>query len=182
MPVKLLKRKGSLRALSAEPAGTAPSEALLQEPVAEPRQTIWGRWIRRFTRSERKDSPRAFASLIPLGVEEQSILPTPFLIVADKIDIGCDPERTTLTLDEPAVEPVHTHLLREGDRLRVLDANTTAGTWVNYERIPPEGVLLEHGDLLHIGRVGFHFILREPGHQPRLVVIPLDTPDDHQID
>lgn len=178
MPVKLIRRKGSLGALS-ELNDTAQVAASLPMARTAPRQTFRERLSRRFVRAERKDSPKAFAFLIPLGVDEQAILPTPFPIVDDKIIIGCDPNQAVLILDEPAVEPIHTHLVREGDKLRVLDANTTAGTWVNYERIPAEGVLLEHGDLLHIGRVGFHFALREPGHQPKPVVTLLDTPDEY---
>jgi hypothetical protein len=179
MPVKLLKSKGSMQASSTEPADVGQAGASPPVERMAPRQTIWQRLSRHLIRSRREDSPKAYASLIPLGEDQQLVLPAPFQIVADQIAIGCDPNQTALTLDEPALEPVHTRLVREGEKLRVLDGNTTAGTWVNYERIPPQGVLLEHGDLLHIGRVGFRFALREPGHQPKPVVIPLDTPDDH---
>jgi tryptophanyl-tRNA synthetase len=182
MPVKLLKSKGSMRASSTEPADVGQAGASPPvERMPALRQTIWQRLSRHLIRSRREDSPKAYASLIPLGEDQQLVLPAPFQIVADQIAIGCDPNQTALTLDEPALEPVHTRLVREGEKLRVLDGNTTAGTWVNYERIPPQGVLLEHGDLLHIGRVGFRFALREPGHQPKPVVIlwtlPMITPD-----
>jgi hypothetical protein len=179
MPVKVIKSKESLRALIAEGSIVVKGEAATRVAKAAPRQTIWQRLSARLTRSEHKDTPRAFASLIPSDEVAQSILLTPFQIIGDEVIIGCDPDQATLTLNEPAVEPVHTHLVREGNKLRVLDKNTTAGTWVNFERIPPEGALLEHGDLLHVGRVGFRFALREPGYQPKPVAIPLETPDDH---
>lgn len=179
MPVKVVRSKESLRAMSTEPTAAVREENASLTVKRKPHQTIWQRLSARLTRSKHRDAPKAFASLIPMDEGEQSILSAPFQIVTDEINIGSDPTQTALTLDEPAVEPVHTCLVREGDKLRVLDRDTVAGTWVNYERIPSEGVLLKHGDLLHIGRVGFHFVLREPGYQPKPVVIPVDTPEIH---
>jgi Inner membrane component of T3SS, cytoplasmic domain len=181
MPVKLLKSRSSLRELREHPVENAVEVRGKSAPLVEramPRQTIWQRLSGLLSGSKPKASPKAFALLIPLSEDGHSTPLAPFQIIEDEIAIGRDAEQAALTLDEPAVEPVHTRLVREGDKLRVLDRNTTAGTWVNYERIPAQGVLLEHGDLLHIGRVGFRFELREPSHQPKIVVIPLDTPDD----
>jgi pSer/pThr/pTyr-binding forkhead associated (FHA) protein len=35
------------------------------------------------------------------------------------------------------------------------------GTWVNYTPVSQEGVNVEDGDLIHIGRVGFRFRVRQ---------------------
>ena len=49
---------------------------------------------------------------------------------------------------------------REGTSYRLFDEKTIGGTWVNYTAVPPEGILLAHGDAIHFGRVGFRFTLR----------------------
>jgi len=41
----------------------------------------------------------------------------------------------------------------------VADLGSEAGTWVNYAPVSAEGSQLRHGDLLHIGRVAFRFLL-----------------------
>jgi hypothetical protein len=176
LPVNILKRKGGLREPSSATATVSEDRTVPPAQAPAQRRPFWEHWFRRFTRAPREQAPQAFAFLTPLAEAEQPILPAPFQIVEDRVAIGSDPDQAAFTLDEPAVEPLHTHLVREGETIRVLDAGTTAGTWVNYERIPSEGVLLEHGDLLHVGRVGFRFALREPPHIRKPVVIPLDTP------
>jgi pSer/pThr/pTyr-binding forkhead associated (FHA) protein len=45
---------------------------------------------------------------------------------------------------------------------RLADEGSTAGTWVNYTPVSHEGTRLEHGDLIHFGRVGYRFMLKEP--------------------
>ena len=51
------------------------------------------------------------------------------------------------------------------------DAGSVAGVWVNYTPISQSGARLEHGDLVHIGRIGFRFTLRQPGATRKPVVI-----------
>ena len=62
-----------------------------------------------------------------------------------------------------SVEGVHAHLEREpGGSFRLSDEGSTAGTWVNYQPVPESGKILEHGDLVHFGRMGYRFVLRNP--------------------
>jgi hypothetical protein len=52
----------------------------------------------------------------------------------------------------------------EAGSFRIMDQGSIAGTWVNYVSVPPNGITLEHGDLLHLGRVCLRFTLRQPSH------------------
>ena len=78
---------------------------------------------------------------------------------------GGDPTQATLVLDAPCVEPLHARLKHSEDgRYLLLDQGSTAGTWVNYAPISGEGAVLEHGDLIHIGKIPFRFELGRPTH------------------
>jgi hypothetical protein len=41
-----------------------------------------------------------------------------------------------------------------------------AGTWVNYEPIGREGRRLEHGDVIHFGKLIYRFTLRKAEEPP----------------
>jgi hypothetical protein len=86
--------------------------------------------------------------------------------------IGIDPVRGDLVLDDPSVESLHARLQRDGDVLRLSDLGSVAGTWVNYTPVSAEGTVLEHGDIIHIGRVGFRVSLKNPAPQRKPVVTP----------
>jgi hypothetical protein len=40
--------------------------------------------------------------------------------------------------------------------------------------VPEDGQFLEHGDLVHLGRVGFRFALKNPDKVRKPVIIPLE--------
>jgi pSer/pThr/pTyr-binding forkhead associated (FHA) protein len=93
-------------------------------------------------------------------------------IKTDEVILGSDAREATFVVDDPSVERVHTRLIHQSDgSFRVTDQNSTAGTWVNYAPISPEGTHLEHGDLLHVGKVGFRFTYLYPNGQARRAVI-----------
>ena len=77
-----------------------------------------------------------------------------------------------LIINEPSLDEVHAVLKREMDSFRLQDAGSTAGTWVNFSPIPEEGTVLQHGDILHVGRVGFRFTQRSPGRTRKPTVTP----------
>jgi pSer/pThr/pTyr-binding forkhead associated (FHA) protein len=85
--------------------------------------------------------------------------------------IGRDENIVDQVLTDDSVEGVHAYLERESsDRFRLSDDGTTAGTWVNFLPVSGQGQLLEHGDLVHFGRKGFRFILRNPKRVRKPVV------------
>jgi pSer/pThr/pTyr-binding forkhead associated (FHA) protein len=114
--------------------------------------------------------PNAHASLARLAESEQAAIPVPIPITDDEVTFGKDPEKATLVFDDPSVEPVHARLRLVNGNYRISDEGTTAGTWVNYTPVSKEGATLQHGDLIHIGRVGFRFLIREPARVRKPVV------------
>jgi hypothetical protein len=65
-----------------------------------------------------------------------------------------------LILSEPSVDKQHARLTRdEYGEFRLADLNSQAGTWVNYAPVSTEGSRLQDGDIVHIGRVPFRFLI-----------------------
>jgi predicted component of type VI protein secretion system len=97
---------------------------------------------------------------------------TPLPITADKTVLGHDPDQATIVLDDISIEASHARLTRQADgSYRLADEGTIAGTWINYSPVSQGGSRLEHGDLIHIGKVGFRFTLRNPTRVRKPVVI-----------
>ena len=115
--------------------------------------------------------------LEPLPVSEESAPGTPVALVADEIILGRNAGKATLIINEPSLEEVHAVMVREDGSFRLRDAGATAGTWINFVPVPEEGTLLSHGDILHVGRVGFRFIQRSPGHTRKPSVTPYHPTD-----
>ena len=101
-------------------------------------------------------------------------LPAPLPLSAEAITLGSDPQQASLVINDPSVQGLQARMLPQEGSFHLEDAGSTAGTWVNYTQIPPEGVTLMHGDLVHLGRSGFRFTLREGGRRPKPTVQPLE--------
>ena len=79
-------------------------------------------------------------------------------LIGTDIFIGSDPSLTAVPLEDPSVDRMHARLIRQVDGDYLLkDQGSIAGTWVNYEEIPNEGLLLTDGDHIHFGRAFFQF-------------------------
>lgn len=114
-----------------------------------------------FSNTEAK--PPVFAHLDRLG---ESIIEGEtrgsFMMVTDELTMGSNAVKNLLVIDDPSVEGVHARLERQPDgKFRLYDLGSLMGTWVNYTPVSQEGVTLENGDLIHIGRVGFRFRVRK---------------------
>lgn len=140
-------------------------------PTTEPRKT----------KPEQKTSPsssdqktpsKALAYLTPLAEAGSHTLPAPCPLNELKAVLGSDPDQASILLEDPSVEGVHAIFSWEQGTYRLVDAGSVAGTWVNYAPVSPQGIRLEHGDLIYAGHIGFRFNLREPGRLPRVVVRP----------
>jgi len=143
------------------------------QPAArnEPTRPHLPHWVNRLQWPQRRLNPKAeaFLSFLPDSAEKLSV--APISITASEITFGLDPSLASFVLDDPSVEGLHARLVRQEDGSFLLsDQGSVAGTWVNYAEVPAEGQVLQHGDLIHFGRVGFRFTLRTPQKMSKLVV------------
>ena len=108
-----------------------------------------------------------------LSDSDETAASAPIPITSDDLPIGSDPNQAILVLDDPSIEELHAHLRRSEDStFRLADEDTIAGTWINYTPVSNEGTKLEHGDLIHIGRVGFRFSMRDTSRIRKPIVTP----------
>jgi hypothetical protein len=85
---------------------------------------------------------------------------------------GSDPIQATYILDDPSVSPLHARLKEDHGEYILSDEKSVAGTWINYEQLTgPRS--LQHGDVIHIGRLSYRFMLRNPPELPTPRVTPL---------
>jgi hypothetical protein len=134
-------------------------------------------WVNRLQWPQRRITPKANAFLARISESEQPATSTPIPITADEITLGSDPNQATLVLNDASVDALHARLVHTPENTyRLADENSVAGTWINYTPVSGEGSKLEHGDLIHIGRVGFRFTLRQPGPERKPVVTLQEPP------
>jgi hypothetical protein len=152
----------------------------LEDGVATPRRA--GLRSRFSGRVQAQEAPRALAFLKPISDADMPVDSPPIPITSDEVLLGSDPHRATLILDDPCIESLHARLVHESQGVfRLTDEGSIAGTWVNYTPIDQRGVILQHGDLVHIGRLGFRFTIRQPA-QVRKPVVTLAAPPEIGID
>ncbi len=101
---------------------------------------------------------KSLASFIRLDKDNQPLPERPMQIYNKNTLIGSDSNLCQLVIADPALDPQHAQLIQdENDEFKLIDLNTTAGTWVNFEPIGIEGVSLVHGDLVHLGSQVYRF-------------------------
>ncbi len=115
------------------------------------------------SRKDAKDVKEATASLIRINGDGQAIAVAPIPINSKEIVFGTDPVQCTQIMDDPSISSVHARLRHADDAgYLLLDNNSIAGTWVNYEPIPRAGYRLAHGDMVHFGQLIYRFTLTVP--------------------
>jgi len=112
------------------------------------------------------------AHLVRLKDDGQPVTAPSIPIAQAEIIFGSDPIQATRILDDPSVSPKHARLIVLQGEYVLSDEKSTAGTWVNYEQVI-EPRRLQHGDVIHIGRVSYRFLLRRQMEIPLPQVIPL---------
>jgi pSer/pThr/pTyr-binding forkhead associated (FHA) protein len=87
--------------------------------------------------------------------------------MGSEMTFGTDPVQASYVLDDPSISALHARLrqTRAGDFLLV-DQNSVAGTWVNYDAVGREGQTLQHGDVVNFGNLHFRFTLQKAPKQP----------------
>jgi len=118
------------------------------------------------------------AHFIQLGNNGEPLTGHPIPLIEKEITFGTDPIQSAYVLDHPSVAALHARLKQtdKGDFL-LTDNGTVAGTWVNYEPIPKEGRILNHGDVVNFGQLTYRFALRKPPTDSEPKIIPEANPE-----
>jgi hypothetical protein len=120
-------------------------------------------WGGRFQRTHQQEVPNALAYLNHVSEADNQPIGAPIPITSEDVMLGSDPKCANLVLDDACIEGCHARLARQSDgSFRLFDQGSIAGTWVNYTPITQDGAALQHGDIVHFGRIGFHFTIRQP--------------------
>lgn len=84
-----------------------------------------------------------------------------FLVIHDgeRLSVGRDPDMSDWTLMDPAISRRHCFLIKDGAVLRVEDAGSSNGTFVNDERVQEAEV--RSGDALRVGTTRFYMALTD---------------------
>ena len=113
-------------------------------------------WLRR----KASAPPAYFVKLTPDG---QPLSGDPIALNNREMIFGTDPTQATNILDHPSISPLHARLrMNESGAFYIVDQNSVAGTWVNYEPVSRDGCILKHGDMVHFGQFTYRFVLSKP--------------------
>ncbi len=84
-------------------------------------------------------------------------------LIRREVTLGSDPKRANFSVNSTSMSGLHARIVQtpEGN-FQIFDAGSVAGTWVNYAPVPATGLVLRHGDLIHLGRAAFRFELANP--------------------
>jgi len=78
-------------------------------------------------------------------------------------------------MDDPSIADLHARLHpAENGRFWIRDEDTVSGTWVNYEPVTSDGTILQHGDIIHLGRISLCITYSDVNFIPKLKVINLE--------
>lgn len=105
------------------------------------------------------ESERPPAYLQRLAMQDPTQPAQIFPLAAAENLIGAAPT-CDLILAEPSVEKQHARIrIDELGDFYLVDEGSHAGSWINYAPVSLEGSRLQDGDIVHIGRVAFRFLL-----------------------
>lgn len=109
------------------------------------------------------EAPPVPAYLVRLGEDGEALPGTVVPLARSELTLGSDPREAMVIVNDPSVAGLHARLVQEEEgKYRLFDAGSLAGTWVNYRPVPAGGVLLEHEDCIHLGRVMYRFEASQP--------------------
>lgn len=128
----------------------------------------------------RRKAPPPTAYFVKLTMDGQPASGDPVPLTGRELTFGTDPTQATNVFDHPSLSPLHARLRQdEHGNFILLDQNSVAGTWVNYEPAPKDGCTLRHGDVIHFGQLTYRFIFTKPPAPQKPVVTPLPADDSH---
>lgn len=160
-----LVEKRRVRARQLDPV-TQPLSASV-EPPSKPHAPNPFPWIRR-------KAPPPPAYLVKLTPDGQPASGDPIALSAPELTIGADPTQATNVLGDLSISPLHARIQRSAEGVFLLiDNRSVAGTWVNYEAIPQEGRILEHGDVVNFGKLTYRFVLGKHSSLKKPKLLPI---------
>ena len=158
-----LAERRRARARELDPV-TQPVNATV-EPRGLPRANPFP-WLRR-----RSTSPPAY--FVKLTADGQPAPGDPITLHHREITFGADPTQASVILDHPSVSPLHARLhMNENGDFQLLDQDSVAGTWVNFEPISKDGRFLKHGDMVNFGQFTYRFVLSKAPATPQPTITP----------
>jgi len=93
-----------------------------------------------------------------------------------EIVFGSNEDLASVQFNHPSVDASHARLRKDKDGSFYLTAKeTVAGTWVNFQPIPVDGIKISHGDIIHIGGIGMCFKFSDVQQIPKPKVLPQET-------
>jgi hypothetical protein len=129
------------------------------DPLTQPVETVRETRPRSSRSQKNRMSP---AYLVRLRNDGQATTSPALSLTGEEVTFGNDPTKATFVIDDPAVSALHARLVQNPNGGFVLtDEKSPAGTWVNFEQITVPHTL-KHGDIIHIGRMSYRFMLRTP--------------------
>ncbi|MGH2537483.1 MAG: FHA domain-containing protein, partial [Candidatus Promineifilaceae bacterium] len=85
-------------------------------------------------------------------LEAVTRLPAAIGLTAEQHRLGRSPAQSDISLENDiTVSRLHATVVLEGSDYRIYDENSTAGTWVNEQRVPDYGQQLMDGDEIRLG-------------------------------
>ncbi len=128
----------------------------------------------------RRKAPPPTAYFVKLTIDGQPASGDPIPLTGRELTFGTDPTQATNVFDHPSLSSLHARLRQdEHGNFIVLDQNSIAGTWVNYEPAPKEGCVLKHGDVIHFGQLTYRFIFTKPPAPQKPVITPFSADDSY---
>ena len=100
--------------------------------------------------------------LIPVSDLSQQLFPEPLQIDQPQITIGNSAREDIVRVQHPSIIPEHARIISAGQKqYQVTDLGSTAGTWINYQQIPPSSPhFLKDGDIINFGEAAFRFQIK----------------------
>ncbi len=174
---KGLRERRRKRAARQDPV-TQPVPVRTKEPAPQPK--LLERLSRRISTPRISWPARTrpvtdpYAYIVRINEAGEPLTESQSPVTVSELTFGSDVRQAVVVLDDPAVEPLHARLWRDDEGgFHLEDNGTIAGTWINYAPVPAGGGQVLHGDLIHIGKIGFRFTLSRPTEPRRPVVSEL---------
>ncbi len=100
--------------------------------------------------------------LVPVNDISREIFPEPIQIDQPDINLGNANQQDMIRIQHPSIIPEHARISLQGENeYQIIDLGSTAGTWVNYEQIPPSTPhTIKDGDMINIGEAAFRFQIK----------------------